>query len=175
MKAQDYKARLSRQEELGIKIPKDKLKLTYTISDFYKTFEPVHPISKKMFTAICKAFLEEVSLAVIRERYEFRMPSRLGFLRVVKREAPKHRAIDFQKTKQLGKTVKHLNLHSDQYYFIFKWFKRSPYCYFTNKSYYSFSVVDDKQKRKIGRRGLAEWIQQCSKDPTKRDYDALIL
>lgn len=176
MKQEEYKVRLSRQKRLKKKLPKDKLKLTYTISDFYKDYKKtgVVPLTKAQYTTICKSFLEEVSLAIIREKYEFRIPSRLGFLRVVKRKA-KNKAVDFVNTKKYGKTIRHHNFHTDQYYFTFKWMKGGSYCYFTNKSYYSFSVVDDKRRRKIGRRGLAQWIQTCATDPTKKDYDTIML
>lgn len=177
MKPQAYKLRLNREKKLGKKLPRNKVKLTYTITDFYEDYakDAIVPLSRKQYVSICKMFLEQVSLAIVREKYEFKMPSRLGYLRVVKCRPPKVKAIDFKKTKQYGKTIRHINMHTDRYHFRFKWIKSSPYCYFTNKSYYSFSVVDDKARRLIGRRGLADWIQQCATDPTKRDYDTIIM
>lgn len=174
MNQEEYKVRSSRENAMGIKLPKDKMRLTYTVSDFFDNYDEncVVPITKKQYVSVCKSFLEKVSLAVIRDKYEFKIPSRLGYLRIIKRKA-KTKAVDFHNTRKYGKTIRHANLHTNRYYFAFQWFKSNPYCYFTNKSYYHFSVVDDKRRRLIGRRGLAEWIKQCATDPTKKDYDAI--
>ena len=121
----------------------------------------------KEYSNIIDDFLDEVMKLIIEERYIFKLPFRLGFISV--RKAPinkKKLRVDFKKTKEVGKVVYHLNMHSDNNYFYIYWDKYNSYSNFTNMSYYKFSPV-----RAVSRY-MAAFIRKCSDDPFSKNYEA---
>jgi hypothetical protein len=96
-----------------------------------------YKITKKEYRDICCAFNEKLTKCVLTGRV-FALPHGLGKFSVKKVEtnwtAP---PVDFHATKLAGKTILHLNDHSDGYWARWKWTKRSRHT--TNMIYYSFN------------------------------------
>ncbi len=146
---------------------KELYRLTYTIYDFYDTLPIKEHIDKKTFIALIKDFFNQYTNKIIVGRKRYKLPLTLGLHRIKKRKLkgiirPK---IDFNNTRKLGKTVYHLNKHTNGYYFRWYWDKEE--CKFKNKSFYNFELT--KKNTLL----LAKEILKCSKDPYLKDYDAL--
>lgn len=146
---------------------KEKYRLTYTIYDFYESFEHKDKIDKKAFIALIKDFFQDFFNKVSIGRKRYKLPHQLGINRIKKNKIkgiikPK---IDFNTTKKIGKTVYHLNKHTNGYYF--KWFWDKDGTRFKNRPFYSFELT------KKNSQALSKEIFRCSKDPFLKDYDAL--
>lgn len=146
---------------------KELYRLTYTIYDFYETYEYKDKIDKKVFIDLIKDFFSLYFEKIVVERKRYKLPYGLGTHRIKKRKLkgcirPK---IDFNATKKLGKTVYHLNKHTNGYYF--RWFWDKDGVRLKNKSFYLFELT------KKNTTFLAKEILKCAKDPYLKDYDAL--
>ena len=129
-----------------------------------------------LFGQVLKDFFEEVHGLIIKENYFFKLPFRLGYLRISKNKLStgmyEKRKVNFYKTKELNTVVRFTNKHTSGYYFFFDWIKNVAYCKFINRYYYTFKAVRDEQSNQIGTRGLNRWIMKCADDPYTKDYDA---
>jgi hypothetical protein len=161
-----------------MRLNKDKLHHTYSISDFYKSYEKERKtwdkrLTKKEYVDITKEFFFELSSIIIRETYSFKFPYRMGTIRIKKlKSKPSDKMrIDWAKTKKIGKVVRHINMHTDGK--TFKWYWEKPRFSILNQSYYTFKATRDEKRKQIGTRGLANYIKECSVDPYKKDYNCL--
>lgn len=117
--------------------------------------------------------MEKLSESIIRDNLVLRLGVNLGRVGVEKVKGSSRRKVDFMATRKAGRTVFHSNLHTDCYYFRFAWRKHIGSRAATkNFSLYRFKAIQEQVDRKIGTRGLARWIKECSKDPFRKDYDA---
>lgn len=150
-------------------------KYTKTIYDFYHSFGEQYSeldVDKTLFISVAKDFLQELmEEQIIKSTYRYKMPYRLGILRIRKRTPTRthgSQRIDWAKTKQLNKTVYHMNHHTGKSYFKFHWEKGgAAYKHFRNRGIYMF-----KPARK-NKRFLAAHIKHCATDPYTRDYTCL--
>ena len=115
----------------------------YGVTDMYKAYKKTakHPVTKEQYSKIVKKFNLEVVDLILTKSFEFRMPCRLGCLRIKKVSLmlkldwngnlkKNFLKVDWKITKNLWETnekarlekklVYHLNKHSDGYYY--KWF-----------------------------------------------------
>lgn len=117
--------------------------------------------------------MKRISRLMIVENLIVRTSSSLGSFGVEKAKGKAKRRIDFARTKELGRTIFHDNLHTNCYYFKIAWRKKTQH-HFINKNIgvYRMLAVLDAKDRYIGRRGLSAWITFCSEDPYTKDYDA---
>jgi hypothetical protein len=157
-----------------MKLKKDKILHTHSISDYYDSYQSERKgwdkvLTKSQYVSLNKDFLFEVSLLIIREKFLFKMPYKLGTIRIKRILKSKRPGIDWEKTKKLGKQVRYSNLHTDGKGFRWSWDK--PRFGITNQSYYTFKATRDEVKKEIGTRGLAKYIKECSRDPYKKDYN----
>lgn len=146
---------------------KELYRLTYTIYDFYETFELKDKIDKQTFINLAKDFFSFYFERIVVQRKRYKLPSGLGVHRIKKRKlkASIKPKIDFYTTKKIGKTVYHLNKHTNGYYF--RWFWDKEGVRFKNKAFYNFELT------KKNTTYLAKEILRCAKDPYLKDYDAL--
>lgn len=146
--------------------------LTYTISDFYNLYKKEHKngLSRKEYMGAMTEFFVELRIEIIEKRYNFRMPFRLGDIRIKKckhtGDLDAHR-IDWKKTKELNKKVYHLNIHTGRYYFKWVWNKIHSGIKVKNRNFYHFRPV------RASTRHLAKHIKESSSNPEVRDYDCL--
>lgn len=147
-------------------------KISYTLSDIYTEYAKQAGSLPKSKFMLVKEVLKRISRAIIVEKFAFRIPHRLGFLRVMQDSTPVEK-LNYTKRGSNNKVYPFLNRHTGGKMFTFRWQKRNSYCSFTNRYKYALKVVDDKTNRYIGKRGLAEYIQNCANDPKVRDYSAV--
>lgn len=146
---------------------KDLYRLTYTIYDFYHTLPDKDIISKELYLKVIKDFFTELTSKVIIERKSLKLPYNLDTHRIKKNKFKNnlYPRIDFNKSKQFGKTIYHLNTHSSGFYF--RWYWDKSHLKAKNKSFYKFELT------KKNTLFLAKEIFRCNKDPYIKDYNAL--
>ena len=108
----------------------------HSLSDCYKFFKEKYDISvsKKEYRSICYDFNKEIVKDVLKGRVT-KLPYYLGALWGKKFKSSKLQ-VDFAETKRLGKTIVHLNEHSDGYSVRWAWEKKNNLI--TNLKYYTF-------------------------------------
>lgn len=160
-----------------------KKHFSYTIKDFYKRYRrreiekgnrASDVIAYKHYRNIIEGMFAEIQRSIIYDRTVWVMPYSLGRTLVKAKKNANIRkstkAIDFHLTKKHGKVIRHLNIHTNGYYFMFSWDK--SYSRFRNRAYYTFSATTSPNATKvgIGKRGLSKHIIDLSKNPEKRSY-----
>ena len=100
-------------------------KKSVTFRDMYKTMpvEVSYSLYNRVLDEMCKVILEHV----LNSSEGFKMPFGLGFIQVVKYKPQqlnsKSLSVDYNASKEYGKTVYHLNEHSDGYKYRLYWSK----------------------------------------------------
>lgn len=170
-------------------------KVTASLHDAYKVYKKLHfGIDRRQFLDIAYDINKTISDMIIKESLEYRLPERMGFLRIKKKKqklklvngkiSPKKNVIDWENTwkywqecypdktwkeiKQIkGKQVLfQTNPHTDGE--IMKWYWRKG-SGVKNSTVYVFDVVKGGivDNKNIGRLGLAWWIKS---DDKTNDY-----
>lgn len=102
---------------------------SYTITDFYEYYHEQYPLGLdyKRFKALLVDYYTILSNELLSGVCEFKMPYKLGVLSIVKYRPKTHTSkslsVDFKATKQFGKTIFHLNDHSNGYKYRLFWHK----------------------------------------------------
>lgn len=104
----------------------------------YKDFCRKHPsisITSEKWRDIIYGFSESFRDYILETGEKARLPFGFGEFSIIKKKKEKFKtkdgkeyinlSIDFQKTREKGKIVYHMNYHSDGYSFGWQWFKRS--------------------------------------------------
>ena len=104
------------------------MKKSYTIRDMYKSYKEIDEnIDYLRFKRILDQFNTNLLDSLLNASEGFKMPCRLGFICVVKYKPKsytnKSLSKDYKLSKELGKTVYHLNEHSDGYKYRLYWSK----------------------------------------------------
>ena len=126
-----------------------------TIKDAYKEYEKeitkdtFFDIGYKDYRKACEMFNKEICEKILLNAEEFILPYRLGSIRIKKRKMSfKDKArlkIDWQETKKLGSIVYHMNDHTDNFRFGWKWDRTSTIV--KNKQVYSFEATRANKRR----------------------------
>ena len=123
-----------------------------TLVDAYKDFDKsgdnIYNIDKNTYRNICIDFNEMLIDYIISDAGEVTLPCRLGTLRVKKIKSKNRKMVDWKLTKEYGKLIYHLNMHTDGYYY--KWHWKKQHALFSNKSVYSFKPLR-KFKRNVAK------------------------
>ena len=128
----------------------NKFKNTKAIKDAYQLYKQDYPgnVEYSVYAYIIKTFNRKLMKKIFYEAFEFEMPYRLGSLRIKKTKTwfdPKTMKVDWQKTKEIGKRVYHMNEHTN--YFNFRFFWKKKIAVFVNKSLYSFTASRDNKRK----------------------------
>ena len=104
------------------------MKKSYTIRDMYKSYKEIDEnMDYLRFKRILDQFNTNLLDSLLNASEGFKMPCRLGFICVVKYKPKsytnKSLSKDYKLSKELGKTVYHLNEHSDGYKYRLYWSK----------------------------------------------------
>jgi len=115
----------------------------YGIKDFFKLYRKIskNPVLYKKYAKVISEFNKEISRAIVEDSYEYRIPYRIGYLRIKKFkthfildnngnikvnylkpnwEATKKLWLENEQCKKDKKIVYHTNKHTGGFYF--KWF-----------------------------------------------------
>lgn len=103
-------------------------KKSYTIRDMYKSYKEIDEnVDYLRFKRILDQFNTNLLDSLLNASEGFKMPCRLGFICIVKYRPKsytnKSLSKDYKLSKELGKTVYHLNEHSDGYKYRLYWSK----------------------------------------------------
>ena len=127
---------------------------SYTEIDYYKSYinyigdNDKYKVEYKVFLAILHDYFKIMSDAIILKAADVKLPSQLGTIFVRKRKFKPYRNhlnVDFKSTNELGKTVLHMNEHTNGYSFMFKWEKRSMA--FRSSILYQLVMSRDNKRR----------------------------
>ena len=131
---------------------KNKIKIDYVLADIYKEYKKeiekgsIYDLSYIEFASICTSFNKKVIDFLFLKAGSVKSLSRLGTFQVLKRKQSLDKlSIDFKATNETGKTVYHLNDHSNGYRVQIKWFKQKAYLKF--KSFYQFIPTRANKRR----------------------------
>lgn len=168
-----------------------KVKITGGLWESYKKYKKENKNSKidrKTYVNICHDFNKVISQKIIKESFEFKLPFRLGYLRIKSfKIEPKivngkldknklapdwdttwkywHKIYPDKTRKEIKliankKLIYHLNEHTDGY--TMKWYWDKRFSCFKNQSVYLFKPVKGgiiDDEMYNGRLGLAAWIK----------------
>jgi len=139
---------------------------SYTIQSFYDAYydgikdNPLYIIDYTTYRKIITEYFLYIRDRIIEEGIEFKLPCRLGTVYIVKHKPKnwngKSLRVDFQATKEYGKTIYHLNEHSNGYKFRFFWSKKDVLL--TNRSKYQLIAT------RTNKRHLAQIIKTNQRD-----------
>ena len=128
----------------------------YTVTHIYKSYvehtkdNPSLKIDYATFRAIVVDYSNWVMDEVLERSREVKLPGRAGSLLVIKRKPfrinRRNFNVDFKHTNELGKTVLHLNEHSDGFRYRFRWKKSKSIL--KNKTLYEM-VMSRANKRRL--------------------------
>ena len=112
-----------------------------TLKDSFKNYkEEGGELDYTEYRDICEKYNEYIVYRIIEDTLEFKLPERLGSIRVRKIKGKTGgKRIDWALTKKYNKKIYHLNMHTDGYYYKWHWKKQNAL--FTNKSVYSFKPL----------------------------------
>jgi hypothetical protein len=133
----------------------------YYIKDIEETSK--YHVDYKLFRAVCEDFNKELSNEIL-EGYFFKMPYRLGSLRIKKRKVDiNNLKPDFGLFNDSDGQYKnkHLNSHSNNYYVRYYWTKRSE-TLIKNKSVYTY-IPTRANKRQLAKLIKENPIDQINK------------
>lgn len=166
------------------------VKITGGLWDAYKFYKQKYPksvIDRVTYVKICHMFNKMLSDRIIRNSTEFRIPNKLGFIRIKSFRPPlkvkdgtiipTRKSVNWEKTLDLWerlygtrdraklrdikdkKFVFHTNEHTNGYSMKWYWDRRT--CNVINQNAYNFSPVKggiSKDGYYYGRKGLGAWI-----------------
>ena len=127
---------------------------SYTEIDYYKSYinyigsNDAYRIDYKVFSSILYDYFKIIADAIILKAADVKLPSQLGTIFVRKRKFKPYRNhlnVDFKSTNELGKTVLHMNEHTNGYSFMFKWEKRN--IAFRSSILYQLVMSRDNKRR----------------------------
>ena len=145
----------------------DRYHLSYSITDFSKEYvkEYKKGLDRQTYKKAILLFFKYLAYEIIVNVYHFKMPHKLGILKIKKAKNRNTKYMDMKTTMDIGKKVYFANLHTDGFYFKWAWEKTQRHALFTNKGFYRFRPV-----RRI-KKFMSEHIKKCASDPNIRDYD----
>lgn len=129
-------------------------------------------LSKKVYVACMKSFFWKLSRVIILHKYEWKLPEKLGYIRIAKKKA-------------LGQTIdkNHLRLTGEKKYtdfflthgwkFWWLWDRKNRNTLIHRRNLWEFDPVTDWVNKKIGERGLQFHVIQSALDPYVEDYDVI--
>lgn len=173
-----------------------KYKITASVQDSYKVYKELKgKLPRKLYLKIAYELLEIISDMIIRQSLEYKIPHRLGFLKIRKKKQHirlyeggidiNKNTIDWKSTKEAWKAmypdktekeiraipgkkvIFHTNRHTDGY--VMRWYWDKRLCTTVNRTIYLFKPVKGGEFNGNfrGRLGLAGWINH---DERKNDW-----
>lgn len=132
-----------------------KIQGLLTLKDIYKYYNEKYEKSKfeleyKIFREICETFNKYVMTEIIEEGYFFKLPYRIGIIRIKKREVNLDSLKkDYGTYNSSDQTLKigHLNEHTNNQYVKYYWSKFYTDNMVKNKTWYAFIPTRTNTRR----------------------------
>ena len=124
-----------------------------TLVQAYKEYDDFYKVGYKKYRSICEDFNKLIIDEILLKAKEFKMPYRLGSLRILKKEmnysAGKNKLkINWFETNKNKTVIYHLNDHTDG--FNYRWFWSKKKAIVKNKTIYSFQATRTNKRRLAG-------------------------
>tara|TARA_R110000744_G_scaffold345108_2_gene450525 strand:+ start:4512 stop:4958 length:447 start_codon:yes stop_codon:yes gene_type:complete len=123
-----------------------------TLKSAYKNYDDFYNVGYKKYRAVCEDFNKRIVEDILMKAKEFKMPYRLGTLRIKKKKmnySKKNKLkINWLETNKYKKVIYHLNDHTDG--FNYRWFWSKVNAVIKNKSVYSFQATRTNKRRLAG-------------------------
>jgi hypothetical protein len=123
-----------------------------TLKSAYKSYDDFYDVGYKKYRAVCEDFNKKIIEDILMKAKEFKMPYRLGTLRIKKKKmnySKKNKLkINWLETNKHKKVIYHLNDHTDG--FNYRWFWSKINAVIKNKSVYSFQATRTNKRRLAG-------------------------
>lgn len=126
-------------------------KKSATIIDMYKQYKKDYgdDVDYKQFKDILDKFNEQILNCLLQSSEGFKMPFGLGYVQIVKYKpksmTPKSLSVDFKSSAEYGKTIYHLNEHSNGYKYRLYWSKVPQT--FPDRYRYQLSLVRQNKRQ----------------------------
>lgn len=126
-------------------------KKSATIIDMYKQYKKDYKddVDYKQFKQILDLFNNCVLDCLLESSEGFKMPFGLGYVQIVKYKpksmTPKSLSVDYKSSAEYGKTIYHLNEHSDGYKYRLYWSKIPQT--FPDRYRYQLQLVRQNKRR----------------------------
>ena len=113
----------------------------------YKNDKIYSDIEYYQFVEICNEFYKGMMDLVLTKNSIYKLPHRMGSLRVIKRivKADHGIAVDWVNSVKYKKKIVHLNEHSNGYKYLFKWYKNVAI--FVNQGHYRLVLTRANKRR----------------------------
>lgn len=131
------------------------------------------PLEYKVFREVLEFIFARIWFYMITELWIFKPPHNFGEFYVYEQIGTSGFYKNWEKSRKKGKLVEDYNLHTNGRSYYTKWNKRLAKV--INKTGYRFVPYRGDSKDLTGKRGLAAYIKECSKDPLKKDFRAHII
>ena len=124
-----------------------------TLVQSYKKYDDYYKVGYKKYRSICEDFNKLIIDEILLKAKEFKMPYRLGSLRILKKEmnysvGKNKLKINWFETNKNKKVIYHLNDHTDG--FNYRWFWSKKKAIVKNKTIYSFQATRTNKRRLAG-------------------------
>lgn len=126
-----------------------KYKVDYSPIDMYKDYKKIYgddAVDYKTYRRILKE-TNQLVVDSLFDNHEYKMPFGMGTLSIRKRKINignfKKLRVDYGQLQRTGEVVRHLNLHTDMFYYMFYWTK-GKVC---NIGAYKLKMVRDVTRR----------------------------
>jgi len=124
-----------------------------TLVNAYQEYDDFYNVGYKKYRAICESFNKKLIDQILLNAKEFKMPNRLGSLRILKKEmnysvGKNKLKIDWKETNMQKKVIYHLNDHTDG--FNYRWFWSKKNAIIKNKTVYSFQATRTNKRKLAG-------------------------
>ena len=120
-----------------------------TLKSAYKSYDDFYKVGYKKYRTICEEFNKDIIEDILLKAKEFKLPYRLGSLRVKKKKMNYGRKnklkINWLETNKHKKVIYHLNDHTNG--FNYRWFWSKINAIIKNKSVYSFQATRTNKRR----------------------------
>ena len=142
----------------------------YTIKHIHRSFienvkgNRVYDVDYNTFRHVAADYLKWIMAEMFERSKEVKLPGKMGSVLIIKRRPfrinRRNFNVDFKTTNELGKTVLHLNEHSDGFRYRFKWKVRDVIL--KNKSLYEMVMSRDNKRMlaHIIKNKLNDFIEQ---------------
>ena len=121
-----------------------------TLKQAYEGYDDFYKVGYKKYRDICEDFNKMIIDEILLQAKEFKLPYRLGSLRILKKEmnysvSKNKLKIDWKETNKQGKVIYHLNDHTNGFNYRWLWSKKKAII--KNKTIYSFQATRTNKRR----------------------------
>lgn len=129
-------------------------------------------VPKAIFVKCMRRFFWKLSRVIILHQYEWKLPEKLGYIRIAKKKAT-GQTYDKNHYRLTGEK-KYVDFYlTNGWKFYWYWDRRNRNARIHRRNLWEFDPVTDWTGKKIGDRGLQLHVIKSALDPYTEDYDVI--